>query len=318
MNTNANICGVKYGNTGTDSCALDFSQINGFIITPESKAYTMNYATDAAFLTALKADTLLASKSARIYPYFRVLECTDNTADVTVQSSMFGKHIHSELNPPMLQFRLAERGINQVQQMFRFMGNNGLRMFLTDKNGVVFGQKNASGQFMGYSIDLNAMLKQKDGMNATPKMLNVYFKEEDVLINPDKFSFYAFDSGTVLKDELSGVHDVLLTLVSASTSSIVIKVQRRDNLKDLGIDYATALAQAGAYLLVLASTGAAVTVSTSTYSATAGTITLAGTFTTALHYLSLKDPTALAALATPLGNGQTGGFESQVLSVTPA
>lgn len=319
MNNYNQICADRWGNLGTQGCAFDASQINGFIITPESKAYTMNYATDAAFLTALKADALAASKNARIYPYFRVIDCVDNTAATTVQASAYGIHMKAEMGKPTLQLTLAERGLSQLQEIWRFMGNNGLRIFLTDKTGSILGQKTASGTFVGYKVDLSVEpFKMVSGTNATEKKMDLYFEEEDVFVNPDKFMFYRFDKGTVLRDELSGVHPVKLSLVSASTSAIVVKVQLAANLLDLGIANEAALELAGAWKLILVSTGAAVPITTRTYDAVAGTFTLAGTFTTAAHLLSLCDPATLAALATPLGNGTTGGYESNVLTVTPA
>jgi hypothetical protein len=214
---------------------------------------------------------------------------------------------------------LAERGLGQLQSVFRFMGNSGLKMVLSDKRGYLWGQKNAAGTtFTGASCQVDPEFKVPVGTNASDKFMNVRFEDEEMFLNPDKLDFYKFDAGTVLKDELSGIHNVKLYLVEATATAIVVKAQRLDNLVDLGLSNEAALEQAGAWLLILASTGAAVTPSSVTYSSTAGTFTLAGTFATALNYLSLAGPTALAALATPLGNGQTGGYESNVLSVTPA
>lgn len=319
MTNYLNICASSWGNLGTTGCAFDPDQINGFIITPDTKAYTMNYATDAAFLTALKADAIAAAKNARIYPYFRVIDCVDNTAANSVQTSGYGIHIKTELGKPMLQLTMAQRGLHQLQSVYQFMGNNGIKLFLSDKRGFLWGQKTSTGTFCGFGVDVAPeAFKMAAGTNATEKKMNIYFKEEDAFLNPDKLDFYSFDRGTVLADELSGVHDVKLTLVSASTSAIVVKCQRADNLLDMGVNYETALELPTAWKLILVSTGAAVTITGVTYSSTAGTFTLAGTFATAANLLSLQDPTTLAGIATPLGNGQTGGFESNVLTVTPS
>jgi hypothetical protein len=318
MNTYNNICASHWGNLGTTGCAWDVNQINGFILVPESKAYTMTYATDALFLAALQADAIAAVKSARIYPYFHVIDCVDNTAANAVKTTGYGIHQGTSLGKPTLQFTLAERGLPQLQSIFRFMGNNGLKMFLSDKRGYLWGQKTSTGTFTGASCDVAPEFKVPVGTDPSQKLMNVYFSDEEMFLNPDKLMYYKFDDGTVLKDELSSVHNVTLTLVSASESDIVVKVQRSDNLVDLGLTNETALELPAAWLLILASTGASVVISTVTYSATAGTFTLAGTFAKALNYLSLVSPAALYALATPMGNGQTGGYESNVLSVTPA
>ena len=40
----------------------------------------------------LQADAIAAVKSARIYPYFRVIDCVDNTAANAVKTSGYGIH----------------------------------------------------------------------------------------------------------------------------------------------------------------------------------------------------------------------------------
>lgn len=109
-----------------------------------------------------------------------------------------------------------------------------------------------------------------------------------------------------------------MTLVSASTSAIVLTVTDAASGEVLGDLYEDELTQALAWLIPLVSTGVPVVPSSVTYNSTSKEFTLSGTYTEAAHKASLKGPTALAALETPFGNGTTGGFESNIIDVTPS
>jgi hypothetical protein len=315
-------CASNWGNTGTTGNACDIKQIKGFIIVPENVSYTKaTYdGLPATFRTKLGTDALAAVKAQRIYPYFYLQGLTDNTAANAVQNAEYGGTLHVENGKPTLQVRLDERGHAQITNLFKFHGNSGLRLMLLDKGGKLIGEHNIDNTtFTGHRVKLDVEYKLPQGTNTSDKFLNIRYDDEEAFINSDKLDFYDFGNIAYLKDNLSGIHDVRLELVSASTNAIVVKAKLAATREDLGaLGYEAALEQVGAWLLVLNSTGAAVTIQTVTYSSTAGTFTLAGTFATALNKLSLKDPTTLAALATPFGNATTGGFESNVLDVTPA
>jgi hypothetical protein len=316
-------CASNWGNTGTTGNACDIKQIKGFIIVPENVSYTKaTYdGAPATFRTKLGTDALAAIKSQRIYPYFFVQGMTDNTAANAVQTGEYGGTLHVENGKPTLQFRLDERGHAQITNLFKFHGNSGLRVMLLDKGGKLIGEHNIDNTtFTGHCVKLDVEYKLPQGTNTSDKFLNIRYEDEEAFLNSDKLDFYDFGNIAYLKDNLSGIHDVRLELVSASTSSIVIKAKLAATNEDMGdLGYSAAVGQAAALLLVLNSTGAAVNISSVTYSSTAKTYALAGTFTTAPHKLSLKDPTALAAMnPNPLGNSTTGGFESNVLDVTPA
>lgn len=314
-------CASGYGNTGTVGDACDIQKIIGFIITPESTTYTKaTYVNNIeAFAAKLGTDSIAALPAQRIYPYLFNTGFIDNTAANTVQTAEFGDVIHVEHGKPSFRVRLGERGYRQLMNLDKFRGSS-VRLFLITASGKMIGEKNTSDtEFRGHKVTVAAEGKLPQAMNTSDKFVDFYYENEDAFYDVNTFDFYDFGSKNVLKDAMTGVHDVLLELVSASTSAIVVRAKLAANRQDMGArGYEAAMEQPGAWLLVLNSTGAAVTVSTVTYSSTAGTFTLAGTFTTALHHLSLKDPTTLAALAIPFGNAATGGFESNVISVTPA
>lgn len=322
MTQNQIICGKKYGNLGTSNCAFDLDQINGLIVTDESKSYTMStYATPLAFLTALGVDSLLDSPAQRIFPYMRVIGGVDGTPANAVTATPYGIHQKSDVGRPMLTLTLAERGLHQVQSFSRFNGNNGIRYFISMKNGGLIGESKYDGTFAGFRGTIDAEGKLfPEGTGVGVKAINLRFDDQDALLNPAKLGFYMFEDANALKDGLGGVHDVKIEAVSAAVAAIVLTIQRADNLKDLGIDYSTALTQAGAYTVAVASSGVAAVPSSVTYNAITGKFTLA--FSPSLsavpYVVTLKGPTVLAALSpAPFGNAITGGFESNVLTVTP-
>lgn len=315
MNTNENICGVATGNTGVTGCGVAVNPRDGFIILPRGKSYaTAGYTSDALFLTALKADTLLASKTARIYPFLQAIDFVDNTGDNTLQAASGGAVRYTHHDTRKFMYTFPSVGINVVQALKKFEGNNNICALFAGE-GYLHGKKLSNGNLTGEDCTVSVMYKAAAGTNTYEATITFTLVDNEAFYSQERYGFYKFDAGTVLKDELSGVHDVVLELVSSAAASIVVKCRRRDNLKDMGVDYEASLELPAAWLCITAA-GVVQAPTTVTYSATAGTFTLAGTF--ADGYLSLYDPTTLAALTTALGNGQTGGFESNRISFAVA
>ena len=148
----------------------------------------------------------------------------------------------------------------------------------------------------------------------------IAFEDRDAFLS-DKVEFIPTSSGVKFHQNLHGIHDVKLKIASATTTAITVAVIDAASGAVLGDLYETALEQVTApniaWLLNLVSTGASVPFTSCTWNSTTKLFTLAGTFTTAAHKLTLNTPTALAAMAVPFGNGITGGFESNIGDVTP-
>lgn len=319
--------GAGYGNTGHGGKGFKPGKVTGLIIMPDNKSYSnVKTLTDPSFKTLLLADCIAALPENRIYPILDVIDYTGTNAEDAVQNSNYGFHRNTEKGRPSFDLLLPDVGLRLLQEIYQFSGNKRLRAFTVHGQKDICGQKTAAGLFVGFSVDIDTNNpKFPEGTNLADHMIHVSLNEADAIVNKAKFEYYPFATGTVLKDVISGCHPVELTVVSASPAAIVVKAQLAESDYDLGRQpsYEAALELPAAWLPVLAESGAALVPASVTYSSSAGTFTLAaptspGTWATALHYLSLVSPAALAALSSPMGNGQTGGFESNVVAVTPA
>jgi len=315
MNTSI-LC--KFGNTGVQGCALDADQIQGVIILPRNVSLNLPaYSTDALLIAAMNTATL-AADSLRIRPYLFGVDFVDNTAEAAKEVAGFGRTVGVTHANPSYQMQLDHRGIEQIQEFYKLESNKGNSVIFYDKSRTLWGKIDSAGKLFGWPCDINVIYKHATGSAKPEKKVNFELHDKDAFLNGTTTGYFRFDESTYLQDVVSGVHPVKLSVVSAAAATIVVKADLVANLVSLGESWEVGMELPAAWSLVLNSTGAAVTITSVTYSATAKTFTLAGTFTLAAHTLNLVTPAALYALATPVGDLATGGFQATAITVTPA
>jgi hypothetical protein len=315
-NSYENIAGSKFGNTGSQPYGLNMEKLGGFILLPQADSYAYKTYKDTDFATAIGGKTLLP-KELRHYPYFNVVNCVDNTADNTKETTDYGVVLDIMHGKPSLTVTMDKRGIRQIQNIFKFEGNKGMSIMLYDKLETLYGKKTPSGTMKGWKVQISANTpKIATGSASMPYSVTFDILEEDAFLNSDRFAFYRFDRGFDLGGAVHGVHDVELSLVSAAATTLTIRAEIASTCQNMGDAYSTALAAAGAWIVKNRATGAAVVPAGVTY--TAPNFVLAGLTTATEYDVSLNTPAALAALASPVGNSITGGFESNVLAATTA
>lgn len=315
-NSFENIAGSKFGNTGSEPYGLNMEKIGGFILLPQADSYAYKTYTDKTFASAIGEKTLLAP-NLRNYPYFNVVNCVDNTADNTKETTDYGFVLDIMHGKPSLTVTMDKRGIRQIQNMFKFEGNKGMSILLYDKLETVLGEETPSGTMKGWKVQISANApKIATGSASMPYSVTFDLLEEDAFLNSSRFAFYRFDRGFDLASAVHGIHDVKLSLVSAAATNLTIRAEIASTCQNMGDAYATPLAAAGAFIVKNRSTGAAVVPSGVTY--TAPNFVLAGLTTATEYDISLNTPAALAALTPPVGNAMTGGFESNVLAAKTA
>ena len=317
------ICPTVWGNTGVGNCAFGLDKVSGFLITARNKGYDMSaYATEALFFAALQADALAAVPASRLYPIFHVADVTSNTGDVSMLESAYGTIEDIALSQIRWTVNMKDFGLKTLANMNKYTHNKGIAVWpiYMGANGNDSLQTRIGLDGKNYGFDARVYTSQPSpsaGATKSFQQFMIAFEDRDAFLS-DKVEFIPTSNGVKFHQNLHGIHDVKLKLSTATTSAITVAVIDAASGAILGDTYETALEQAGAFALNLVSTGAAVTITSVTWNSTTKLFTLAGTFTTAAHKLSLVDPTTAAALAVPFGNGITGGFESNIIDVTPA
>lgn len=321
------ICPTVWGNTGVGNCAFGLDKVSGFLITARNKGYDMStYATEALFFAALQADALAAVPASRLYPIFHVADVTSNTGDVSMLESAYGTIEDIALSQIRWTVNMKDFGLKTLANMNKYTHNKGIAVWpiYMGANGNDSLQTRIGLDGKNYGFDARVYTSQPSpsaGATKSFQQFMIAFEDRDAFLS-DKVEFIPTSNGVKFHQNLHGIHDVKLKLSAATTTAITVAVIDAASGAILGDTYETALEQAVSPNLVwklnLVSTGAAVPLTSATWNSTTKLFTLAGTFTTAAHKLSLVDPTTAAALAVPFGNGITGGFESNIIDVTPA
>lgn len=317
------ICPTVWGNTGVGNCAFGLDKVSGFLITARNKGYDMStYATEALFFAALQADALAAVPASRLYPIFHVADVTSNTGDVSMLESAYGTIEDIALSQIRWTVNMKDFGLKTLANMNKYTHNKGIAVWpiYMGANGNDSLQTRIGLDGKNYGFDARVYTSQPSpsaGATKSFQQFMIAFEDRDAFLS-DKVEFIPTSNGVKFHQNLHGIHDVKLKLYSATTTAITVAVIDAASGAILGDTYETALEQAGAFALNLVATGAPVTITSVTWNSTTKLFTLAGTFTTAARKLSLVDPTALSVLAVPFGNGITGGFESNIIDVTPS
>jgi hypothetical protein len=321
------VCASQWGNTGVSDCSFKLDKLEGLLVVRKDKGYDMaTYATKALFIAALGTDTLQAVKRDRLYPIFHVDGVTDNTGDAAIAESTYGKVKDAQHAQPRWTVNLSTYGLKALQNINQFAGNKNLSVMPVfkggDGNSVILSRKGLDGKNYGLEcIFYTSKASPAAGINLTENQFMIAFDDYDAFFS-SALEFIPMDAGIKLRNYIHGVHDLTLKVASAANNAITVAVVDSASGEIMGDSYEAALEQVTspniAWLLNLVSTGANVPITSCTWNSTTKLFTLAGTFTLAAHKLTLASPSALAALATPFGNAVSGGFESNIVDVTPA
>lgn len=116
-------CISGVANTGVVPCFLDFKFPQGMIITPKGATLDVT-ANSGNLLTTLSTNFYNASKSARWYPWYNILDVKDNSEKKRVQTfPSGGSTVVLELFNNWM-FQWFEGGLNMLQALRTFNGSN--------------------------------------------------------------------------------------------------------------------------------------------------------------------------------------------------
>lgn len=310
------------GNTGSVPGYVP-EKIVAFMLASKAFALTAaNMAADNTLIGVLQVAST-AVVSGRVYPFIgadAIVDLTDNTAEAGLDEAGYGNLMGVNIKKHSFTARIGNISQTLNQNLFKYNSNKDVAICLIDAKGRLLMKQNGTGaKFMPCQI-VTDQTKMPTGSTSAVQNVKIILDETDALMG-DKLVVYPFSQTTLganaLSDLMSGISDVELTLISATTTAITVKAIRKADLRNMADAdmFATAAAAAGAWKVILDSTGAAITPSGVTVSAL-GYFVIAGTFTTAPHSVSMETAAALKALT--IGSATTGGYESNVLTVTPA
>lgn len=305
------ICTDRYGNTGIPTCTIDPKEIVGAFVLPEGKVFTTAHVlTAAAFIAELQVLMTKEASSERGFPIFLFEGLTDNSEDLVKATLGYGNTEVVRDGKYNWTFQFVKGGMMYSKSLRKFNYAKNRRVLFIDKENVVYGVDAGSGTMRGFTVDYihTKPLKLNDGSAQAQYMIE--FALTDAAELNDEVVF--IDLQTDAQASLPGILDVELLNIADAAATIDIKVQTLYGKVNLGDEYSTEIAAAGAWLITKASVPV-VPVSVAWQAATEDfRITL--TTPTGAHVFSLEDPAALDALS--IGGTPDASFESDTITHT--
>lgn len=264
-NINNIVCAENYKNVGRCDCNFDPKNIVGGFLAPIKKVFADGELAPAGIQDMLEELTHATQKD-RIYPLPPFVTMTDSSEDVVEVTYGFGgtERVRDGNYKWLFRFRDGGIGINNSLRSFNgAMSKYGVIFF--DANGVIIGTKVSGGMAPIKLTDLyTKKWKANDGKETT--MYEVMFNFTPEQIN-ENIAFVEVPPTTYLLSELNGLLDVTLSVVSSTNTTVTVKLVDAcgNNLYD---DYSTEFAAAGRYVMLNATTGNAITITSVTANAT--------------------------------------------------
>lgn len=245
---NKPLCATNYGNTGVGECFIDLDKLIGAIQVPPTFQIAQS---DVAGLLAFFETKIHAAIGTRVFPYPKLTNITDNTEDITINTTDYGDKIYVKDGFYDWTFRYLNGGVQLHQELAKNGGANKHFLFF-DKNSVLIGYK--SGAYLkGIPVDQFRVLPWRPNTGAESALFNMRFIIDPVYLNGGNLGFLKVDFNML---DLVGLQDVELTVLD--TAANVATVQVRSKISDVNLydAFKTSLLQTAAWRL-FKSSGAA-------------------------------------------------------------
>ncbi len=301
-------------NTGVNLCDIIKDIPFGLLLMDAGVEFDAADRADVDTFVAAIKDATRASRGARVYPLWDLVNFEDTTKEAqrgtvgnlsitdiklidAVPGFKFG-HYKGELFHAKLSKAERER----------------LRLMIVDQNYAVYGTKKASGAMTGFSLNEFSVDPSKFAtpQGAAQYPFNVVLAS--LLEYKDNLAFVQADSTL---GNISGLIDVNLSQFNLASNVVKVKVLSDGDQQNLFDLYATELAAAGAWVLTNKQTGASVSITSVSAADTVNkvwAVTMDNASWTALasgDFFTLNLNTAAILSATYLGDGyeSTGGID---------
>jgi hypothetical protein len=238
---NKPLCATNYGNTGVGECFIDLDKIIGAIQVPPNFQIAQS---DVAGLLAFFETKIHAAIGTRVFPYPKLSNITDNTEDITINTTDYGDKIYVKDGFYDWTFRYLNGGVQLHQELAKNSGANKHFLFF-DKNSVLIGYK--SGVYLkGIPVDQFRVLPWRPNTGAESALFNMRFIIDPIYLNGGNLGFLKVDFNLL---DLAGLQDVELTIIDQTNN--VATVQVRSKISDVNLydAYKTSLLETTAWRL---------------------------------------------------------------------
>lgn len=260
-------------NTGKGVCPYKPENIEAMILTMKDKTITVS-TFDANFEEMIHAD-----RPNRIYPIGGISEYAPSGGEAQSSAVGYGPSKFTGYSTYMEAWTLDQRYLSIVKNLLRI--NVPMRVFLIDKNNVVYGEDAGNGKIRGFLLS---------DIYPSGQTYNSSGAQASIIVNLSYKDVEAIWSNTVRLQssiDLVSLADGLTWVSLVSTGTNKYKLKDYDEGTDITVFYGA----------LLASTTAWNNVTAATYDATTEELTLTPT---AGMTPSLKRPSELFALSTPV------------------
>jgi hypothetical protein len=222
---NKPLCATNYGNTGVGECFIDLDKIIGAIQVPPNFQIAQS---DVAGLLAFFETKIHAAIGTRVFPYPKLSNITDNTEDITINTTDYGDKIYVKDGFYDWTFRYLNGGVQLHQELAKNSGANKHFLFF-DKNSVLIGYK--SGVYLkGIPVDQFRVLPWRPNTGAESALFNLRFIIDPIYMNGGNLGFLKVDFNLL---DLAGLQDIELTVLDQAAN--VATVQVRSKISDVNL-----------------------------------------------------------------------------------
>jgi len=237
---NKPICASNYGNTGFGECILEPGKILGaFQVTQDFEIAEG----DITGLQQFLIDKVQADIGERIFPYHQFINVTDNTEDVTINTTDYGAKIIIRDGFYDLTFRYTAGGVLAHQEFARNSGSGKFFLFYDDK-GVLYGYK-SGGVLKGIPVDVFKVLPWKVNTGADTAQYNMRFIINPVYLNEGNLGFLPVTDFNLF--DVKGLQDVVYELVSLVGNVAKVRAFTKISGVDLHGAFAAQFSSTGAW-----------------------------------------------------------------------
>jgi hypothetical protein len=252
------------------------------------------------------ADACLADVGDRIYPLFNIIGLNDNTPAPETKTSGYGEGIAYVEKPHSFELDTRDYGSKFFAELRKFRNRKDLRVYWIDASGFIGGQKNSSGDLLGF----RCTFKPKQIKVGNVADVSKYMVQLD-LLDPtcltDKIDAIKFDDDVNLSNELNGVLNVEVTGF-ANNVGAGMRLSTEISKINLYEEYSDELAAVGAWSLRV--NGVAHTITGVTKVPITKEWQLTWASITGNFEISLAPTLTLAGLG--VGGNGASGFESPI------
>jgi hypothetical protein len=237
---NKPICATEYGNTGYGDCILEPSKIVGAIQVPSSFQIAE---TDLATLQTVLETAVHAAIGSRIFPYHSFIGVTDNTEDVTINTTDYGSKLFIRDGFYDFTFRYLRGGVLAHNEFAKNEGSGKYFLFYDDNN-VLYGYT-AGGVLKGIPTELFKVLPWRFPTGADAAQYLMRFIINPIYMNKGNLGFVKVVDFNVF--DVAGLQEVKLELVNLASNVAIVKAFSKISAVDLYDAYSSNLAQTTAW-----------------------------------------------------------------------